>query len=302
MSNSGLLVLASASFGLANTLRWVSQRDLTSLDPHAVGDSFTIAALNHVYEGLVRYDERLRIEPALATSWSVADDGMTWTFRLRENVTFHDGRPFTADGVVASLRRATHETSRMRGNLPAYRGSRALDPHTVEIVVAPSYPLLLNDLTNAYIFGAAWLAEHGDELPTDVATGIEGYPTRHANGTGPFRLESRQQDARTVFVVNPDWWDEPRHNLTRIEFEPVTSDATRVAAMLTGGVGFTNAAPLQDLARLEADPHIDVRTSTELRTAFFLFSQRERSRVRQGPHGVHGPPTKAQTSIEIALH
>jgi peptide/nickel transport system substrate-binding protein len=276
-----VLVLASASFGLAHTLRWMSHRDLTSLDPHAVGDSFTIAALNHVYEGLVRYDEHLRIEPALATSWAVADDGMTWTFQLRQGVTFHDGRPFTADDVVASLRRATHETSRMRGNLPAYRASRALDVHTVEIVVAPSYPLLLNDLTNAYVFSASWLAEHEAELPTDVAAGLEGYPTRHANGTGPFMLESRRQDARTVFVTNPDWWDEPRHNLTRIEFEPVTTDATRVAAMLTGTVDFTNAAPLQDLARLEADPDIVVRTGTELRTAFFLFSKRDR---------LHGQP------------
>jgi peptide/nickel transport system substrate-binding protein len=208
----GVAVAMLAGPAMAETLRWGAQRDINSLDPYSFGDTFTLAVLNHVYEGLVRYDENLGIEPALAESWSVADDGVTWTFNLRQGVTFHDGAPFTADDVLASLKRVSHETSPLRGNLPAYESSRKIDDHTVEIVVNTTYPLLLNDLTNIYIFNADWLVANNAELPTDAAGGVEGYPTNNANGTGPFIVESRQPDARTVFVVNPDWWDEPRHN------------------------------------------------------------------------------------------
>ncbi|MGY6411048.1 MAG: ABC transporter substrate-binding protein [Alkalilacustris sp.] len=271
-----LAVTLAAPLALsAETLRWVAARDILSLDPYSFGDTFTIAVMNHVYEGLVRYDENLEIEPALATEWSVADDNVTWTFRLREGVTFHNGAPFTAHDVVASLARVSHETSPLRGNLPAYQSSRAIDDHTVEIVVNTTYPLLLNDLTNIMIFNRDWLVENNAELPTDAAAGIEGFPTNNANGTGPFIVESRQPDARTVFVVNPDWWDEPQHNLTRIDFQPVASAATRVAALISGEVDFVNAVPLQDIPRLEAAPDVNVLASSDLRTLFFAFNMKD---------------------------
>ena len=104
-----------------------------------------------------------------------------------------------------------------------------VDDLTVDITLNGTYPLLLNDLTNIHIFDKDWMVENGAELPTDIGSGVEGYATYNANGTGPFIVESRQPDAKTVFVVNPDWGDEPQHNLDRIELTPVTSAATRVA-------------------------------------------------------------------------
>lgn len=271
---AALTLLAGAAE--ANTLRWGAHRDINSLDPYSFGDTFTLATLNHVYEGLVRYNDKLEIEPALAESWTVADDGVTWRFKLRQGVTFHDGSPFTADDVLASLARVSHETSPLKGNLPAYKSSAKVDDHTVDIVVNTTYPLLLNDLTNIFIFDKEWLVANHAELPTDAAKGIEGYPTNHANGTGPFMVESRQPDAKTVFVVNPKWWDKPRHNLTRIEFTPISSAATRVAALLSGEVDFLNVAPLQDLPRLEASPDVKVLQATELRSLFFAFNLKDK--------------------------
>jgi len=191
-------------------------------------------------------------------------------------VKFHDGAEFTDEDVVASLARVSHETSPLRGNLPAYESSRVIDDHTVEIVVNTTYPLLLNDLTNILLFDAGWLKANNAELPTDAAAGVEGYPTSNANGTGPFIVESRQPDARTVFVVNPAWWDEPKHNITRIEFQPIASAATHVAALIGGDVVFVNAAPLQDLPRLESAPNVTVLAASELRTIFFGFNMREK--------------------------
>ncbi|MCP5150603.1 MAG: ABC transporter substrate-binding protein [Ectothiorhodospiraceae bacterium] len=258
----------------ANTLKWGANRDIGSLDPYSYGDSFTINVLNHVYEGLVRYDRDLKIEPALATSWEVMADGVTWRFKLRQGVKFHNGNPFTADDVVASLIRVSHETSPLKGNLPAYASSKVVDDHTVDIVLNGTYPLLLNDLTNIHIFDKEWLVANNAELPTDIGKKVEGYATYNANGTGPFKVESRQPDAKTVFVVNPDWWDTPQHNLTRIELNPITSAATRVAALLSGEINFTNEAPVQDLPRLAASPSVKVLERTDLRTIMLGFNRR----------------------------
>lgn len=270
-------MLAAPAGAGAETLRWGAQRDINSLDPYSFGDTFTLAVLNHVYEGLVRYDTKLGIEPALAESWSVGEDGVTWRFKLRQGVKFHDGSDFTADDVLASLARVSHETSPLKGNLPAYKSSAKIDDHTVDIVVNTTYPLLLNDLTNIYFFDSSWLARNNALLPTDAAKNIEGYPTNNANGTGPFRIESRKPEAKTIFTVNPAWWDKPRHNVTRIEFQPITSAATRVAALISGEIDFTNVAPLQDLPRLEGTPNVKVLAATELRTLFFAFNLRDRA-------------------------
>ena len=83
---------------------------------------------------------------------------------------------------------------------------------------------------------------------------------------------SRRPDAETVFVRNPDWWDTPKHNIDRIVFTPIASPATRVAALLSGELDFTSAAPLQDIPRLEANPDLKVLAANELRTVFFLFN------------------------------
>jgi len=272
---AAVVTLTLSATATANTLKWGANRDLGSLDPYSYGDSFTINVLNHVYEGLVRYNQDLKIEPALATSWEILDDKVTWRFKLREGVTFHNGNPFSADDVIASLARVSHETSPLKGNLPAYSSSKVVDDLTVDITLNGTYPLLLNDLTNIHIFDKEWLVANNAELPTDIGKQVEGHATYNANGTGPFMIESRQPDAKTVFVVNPNWWDTPQHNLTRIEFTPITSAATRVAALLSGEINFTNEAPVQDLPRLDAAPNVNVLERTDLRTIMLGFNRRD---------------------------
>ncbi|KQW83522.1 peptide ABC transporter [Devosia sp. Root413D1] len=260
----------------AETLRWAPQRDIVSMDPYSFGDTFTLSVLNHVYEGLVRYDETLQIEPALAESWEVVSP-TKWRFKLRQGVKYHDGAEFTADDVLASLKRVSDPTSPLRGNLPAYVSSEKIDDYTVDINVTENYPLLLNDLTNIHIFDGGWLTTNNAEAPTDVAKGVEGYATSHANGTGPFKFISRQPDVQTVFEVNPEWWDERQHNIDKIVMTPITSSATRVAALISGEIDFTNQAPLQDLPRLEATAGLKVLSNSELRTIFFVLNQRDKA-------------------------
>jgi peptide/nickel transport system substrate-binding protein len=272
LAGAALACLATA--GSANTLRWGAARDINSLDPYSYGSTFTLAFLNHVYEGLVRYNADLQIEPALATSWEVLP-GNIWRFTLRKGVKFHDGAEFTAEDVVASLTRVSDPTSPLKGNLPAYVSSKVVDDYTVDIEVNGTYPLLLNDLTNIHIFDQGWLKANNAEKPTDVTNKIEGYATFNANGTGPFIVESRVPDSKTVLVVNPNWWDEKKHNIDRIEFTPIASAATRVAALLSGEIDFTENAPVQDLPRLQATPGVKVMEGNELRTIMFGFNMRD---------------------------
>ncbi|UHS58311.1 ABC transporter substrate-binding protein [Agrobacterium vaccinii] len=273
MAGAALLTLAMPAS--ATTLKWGASRDISSLDPYSYGDSFALGVLNHSYEGLMRYDRNLKLEPALAVSYEIVST-TTWRFKLREGVKFHNGADFTADDVQASLVRATNPKSPLRGNIPAYKGSRVIDAHTIEIDVSANYPLLLNDLTTIYIFDAGWLKDNNAEAPTDVGSGTEGYATYNENGTGPFKVESRQPDAKTVFVKYDGWWDKPQHNIDRIELTPIASSATRVAALLSGDIDFTDQAPVQDLPRLEAaSGQVKLLEGTDLRTVMIGFSQRD---------------------------
>ena len=268
---AAFMTAAGGAQAQGKTLKWGAGREIASLDPYSFGETFTLSVLNHVYEGLVRYTGDLKIEPALAESWQSVSPTV-WRFKLRRGVKFHNGSAFNADDVIASLDRVTHPTSPLKGNLPAYKSSKKVDDFTVDIEMDAPYPLLLNDLTNIFIFDKEWLVANNATLPTDSGKGVKGYATDNANGTGPFSVESRRADAKTVFVANRDWWDKPKHNIGRIEFTPITSPATRVAAMLSGEIDFTNVAPLQDLPRLGASADIKVMQTNELRSVFFAFN------------------------------
>ena len=270
---SAAALCLSAGLSSAETIRWGGSTDLNSLDPYSYGSTFTLSFLNHVYEGLVRYDADLQIQPALAERWEVMSDSV-WRFHLRKGVTFHDGADFTAEDVMASLARVSHEKSPLRGNLPAYKSAKVIDDHTIDIELTGAYPLLLNDLTNIFIFDAGWLKANNSEEPTDVTAGVEGYATFNANGTGPFKIAERVPDTRTSMVVNEAWWDTPAHNVTRIEFTPIASAATRVAALLSGEIDFVEGAPVQDLPRLKAADNVTVIEGNALRTIMFGFNRR----------------------------
>ncbi len=267
----GLAVTAPV---MANTLRIAEASDIASLDPYSVTESNTLGFLHHIYEPLVRYNAELKLESALATSWEVVEPNI-WRFKLREGVSYHNGNLFSADDVVASIKRAVDPNAPIRVNIPTVVDARKVDEMTVDIVLSKPDPLLLNYLTNVYVFDKEWMVEHNALKAIDLRKGEESYATTHANGTGPFQLKSRQPDAKTVLVVNTQWWDKPQHNLTKIEFTPISSDATRVAALLSGEIDLMYPAPLQDVNRIVATPGVKVMEAPSLRTIMFGFNQRD---------------------------
>ncbi|UYV38021.1 ABC transporter substrate-binding protein [Rhodobacteraceae bacterium D3-12] len=237
-------VTCIATGASAETLRYATARDIYGLDPHGTTDSFTNIFTHHIYEPLVRYDAEMKVEPALATEWEVLEPTRI-RFKLREGVTFQGGETFGADDVQVSLMRAANLKSPLTGNLPGLKAVEIVDNLTVDLILDGPTPLLNNYLTNIFIMDKGWLEAHNSVEPINAGLGEEGYTTNNANGTGPFILESRRPDALNVLVVNKDWWDTPQHNLTRIEHSPIGSDATRVAALLSGEIDLIEPAPFK---------------------------------------------------------
>jgi peptide/nickel transport system substrate-binding protein len=255
----------------AQTLRWSAPGDAVSFDPNAQIDSFTQNIQLMVYDTLVRRNRKLEIEPGLATSWTiVAPD--RWRFTLRQGVKFHGGEPFTADDVVTTIMRTIDPGSRNKGNLATVKAAEKVDDQTVDLVLTGPYPLLLNDLTGVFVMSKSWLQAHDALKPGNTSTGVTTYASTHANGTGPFKLESYDADSKTVMTVNEGWWDKPEHNLKRLEFRPIKSDATRVAALLSGELDMIASVPLQDIPRVSSASGMKVVEDPSLRLIFLGFN------------------------------
>ena len=273
MSIRKILLAAAAATLLAApasaaTFRYAFQGDLNALDPYTLNETFTLGALGNVMEGLTKRDKDLKIIPGLAERWETSDDGRRWRFYLRRNVKYHDGSPFTADDVIFSAERAQAEGSQVKSRLPDKFKIEKVDDHTVDFVMPEPNPILHYEWDTWYIFSKPWADKVGATKPQSAtATSLNAWALT-ANGTGPFRLESHQPGVKTVFKPNPDWWGKPEHNLTEVIFTTIKSDATRVAALLSGEIDMMDPVPVQDIERIKSSPNVTVMTGPELRTIF----------------------------------
>ncbi len=266
------VVLFASPVQAQNTLRWASQGDGFTLDPHAQNEGQTHAINRQMMEPLVERAPDLTKIPALAVSWSLVNP-TTWEFKLRPNVKFHDGRPFSADDVVFSFKRAMMPTSDVKEIIGTVKDIVAVDPLTVHVITTGPDPIFPDEVTNLYIMSKGWAEEHKVTAPQDTAAKQETYAVRHANGTGPFKLELREPDVRTVMAKNPDWWglSDPAYkglNVDRVIFTPVANAATRVAALLSGELDFLLDPPVQDIARIEASGQFTLQRVPEVRSIF----------------------------------
>ncbi|HSV50782.1 MAG TPA: ABC transporter substrate-binding protein [Burkholderiaceae bacterium] len=267
---SMLFVLAGAA--AAVPFKWAAQDDATTMDPHAFNHGMTLTVLNHVYEGLVRRDRDMRVEPALAVSWSQPSP-TTWRFKLREGVHFHDGTPFTADDVVFSIKRAMLPESDMKVFAASIADVTLAPGNSVDILTESPNATLLQSLPELRILSKTWAEKNNAAKPGDMRQKQENFATRNANGTGPFRLAVREPDVRTVLVANTAWWDKPSTNITEATLVRIASDATRVAALLSGELDFAYPVPLQDVPRINATQVYKVRQGAEIRVLFLSLDQ-----------------------------
>jgi peptide/nickel transport system substrate-binding protein len=267
---AALFVLVAAAN--AATLRWSSQGDVTTMDPHANNEGFTNGFLDQIYETLVTRGKELKIEPSLAVSWKTVDPTTT-RFTLRQGVRFHDGTSFTADDVVFSFQRALADTSNYKTYLAGVKEARKVDDFTVDVITEGPAPVLLPQLTEVRIMSKAWCTKHNVTKPQDYRNKEETYAVRNANGTGPYILKSREADVKTVIVANSNWWGKREGNVDEAVYLPIKADGTRLAALLSGEIDFVLDPPPQDIPRLKKDPKVKVLEGMENRTIFFGMDQ-----------------------------
>jgi peptide/nickel transport system substrate-binding protein len=239
-------------------------RSVTSIDPHFhnTGPNNSVAA--HVFDRLVHQDAKQRLVPGLALSWRAVDD-LTWEFRLRPGVSFHDGAPFGADDVVASFARApavAGSPSSFALYTRAIAAVERVDELTVRMRTREPHPLLPSDASAISI-----VSRRFSGAPSAAFDSREA-----AIGTGPYRVVSWTRDERLVLARNDAWWGGPTP-WARVDKRILPGDASRVAALLAGDVQAIEVVPTADIRRLEADPRIQLSREVSNRLLFLNLDQ-----------------------------
>ena len=275
---AAIAALAAAPLAGAKTLRWSSQGDYITADPHAQNELLTNSINGHVYETLVVRGRNLEILPGLATSWKQTSP-TTWVFNLRKGVKWHDGSDFTADDVVFSIKRAQGPTSNFRVYANASGEPRKIDNHTVEFTTPVPNPVMLEmHAGSLFILSKAWCEKNKVERSQDFKNQEETFAARNAMGTGPFLLVSREPDVKSVFKMNPNWWGLKEKgyrdgNVTDIVYTPIKNEGTRMAALLSGELDFVLDPAVQDVEKLKREKSVRVYEGRENRIIFLGMDQ-----------------------------
>lgn len=216
------------------------------LDPQKTTSYFAFEVLENVFDTLVEPDENLEMQPALAESWEVSDDQLTWTFTLRDDVTFHDGSEFTSADVVYSYNRIIDEELSNAWKFSAVTDVAAPDDDTVVITVAQPTPNLLSSLGG--FKGMAIVHEENAE---------SGDITTAPIGTGPFAVSDYISGDRITLTANPDYWG-GAPELGGVEYRFISEPATALAALRSGEVQWTDVVPPQQVEELESDDALEL--------------------------------------------
>lgn len=243
----------------ADTIRVGIDVDGGIIDPRLATDTTSYRVIELVFDGLVYLDETLAPEPALATSWESSEDGLEWTFNLREGVTFHDGSEFTSEDVVH-----TYETeidpdfgARYRSLYDPITEIETIDDYTVKFTLSEPYAPLF-----AYL-DLGIVPSEADEIEDFSSNPI---------GTGPYKFDSWSKNNNISLVANEDYWDgEPKTENLVIYIIP--DNTTRVDALEAGDVDLVHS-PLSpmDIDRIKANDEFIVYETNALGYTYVGFN------------------------------
>ncbi|MCP4381389.1 MAG: ABC transporter substrate-binding protein [Hyphomicrobiales bacterium] len=244
-----------------------------SLDPHAVTAVNDFRILMNVYDGLVRYkDGTLEVEPSLAESWTISDDGTVYTFKLRDGIMFHDGSPLNAEAVKFNFDRMLDESHPYHDTGPfplsfffsAVDGVTAVDDLTVEFKLKEPYAPFLSNL--AYPTGLIVSPQGVMDNGADFG--------RQPSGTGAYKFAEWEANAKVVVVRNDDYWG-GAPSLEAIIYRPITDANTRIAEMLSGGLDIMVEVPPDSLQQFRADDQFVVHEQAGPHVWFLILNAKE---------------------------
>lgn len=245
--------------------------DSAGLDPQGPAGRDEQLVQAQIYDSLVFLDNNSNALPALATSWEVSDDGLSWTFHLREDVKFHNGEPFNAEAVRFTLDRFTgKEPGRDKAvyytQLQQIDHTEVVDEFTVRIILTQPFAPILRNLGHhaAGMLPPQYTREKGEDFTTAPV------------GTGPFKFVSWNRDDEIVLERNPDYWRSGEPKLDRVIFKVIPEGSARVAALQTGQVDFIDNVPLEVISQIESDPNLAmVERIPSLRNVFVSMNVSE---------------------------
>lgn len=248
-SGTGTETQSSKKEGVENVMTFSMSEDVYTWDTmgQPVVPFYSIQLL--IYDMLVRTDHAGNYEPGLATEWSVSDDGLDWTFQLREGVKFHNGETFNAESVKATLERgAKDNTLNMNFLWSDIESVEAADEYTAIVHCKKPIGDMLNQLTYMPMLPAKALAEQGEDL----------FKTNP--GTGPWKFVSWDPGNEAVFVRNDEYWDwgNEKSNVDKIIYKPISEDTTRVSSMRTGEFDLISNIPPDQVEVLSGSEGVTV--------------------------------------------
>lgn len=263
----------------SDILRVASLYGVTTWDPSS-SYSTEVMYLANCYEPLVYANPAGSSEPfspGLATEWTVADDGLSWTFTLREGVTFHDGTPFNADAVKYSLDRTMKLNLGAAYLLGQIKDIKVVDDFTVKFLL--SSPAPLDRIMSADY--AAWMFS-----PSTKGKDLAWWDKGNEAGTGPYMLESYTADQEIVFKANPDWWGGWNDNQFKNVVVQLVGDAgTQRQLLESGEVDTINLVARDQVDALKANPDLTVYVGPSLNSYLMFFNTQKKpldnEKVRQ---------------------
>lgn len=237
--------------------------DASTFDPHFTTDSATEVLNKNIYNNLVRFNDQMQIVPDLATKWDVAQDGLTWTFELRQGVKFHDGTNFDAHAVKAVLERVLNPEvgSPRRSVLAMISGIVVVDAHKVQLVTSYRCGSFLQQLAHPVgaMISPAAIEQYGKDL------------ARNPVGTGPFKLTEWVSGDKIVMERNTAYFDgAPR--VEKLVFRIVPEDATRAMLLEAGQVDVALRLPVTDLNRLRQNKDLTVIETPTVMTMYIALN------------------------------
>lgn len=229
---------AQSDVSAGGTLIVAQSADPTSINPYRFGSTNDRSIITNMYDTLVQFDlETYEIVGSLAETWSVSDDGLVWTFSIREGVVFHDGSDLDSADIVASVNRATDpEANRTTTLLTRVDEVVAVDPFTIEIRLSEPDRILLSTLVDVYI------------SPDDDSLDLGATPV----GTGPFMFVSATPNQEVVVERNPDYWRDGLPYLDEIVFRTIPDGTVQSLQLRTGEVDMLADTPLGEIGTLQS--------------------------------------------------
>ncbi|MBM4466958.1 MAG: ABC transporter substrate-binding protein [Chloroflexi bacterium] len=216
----------------------------------------------HMHDSLVWLNDEGIIEPALAESWEVSEDGTEYIFHLRKGVTFHNGEPFNADAVVFSWQRGKDGGFEYSNLWQRAQSVEKIDDYTVKITTEKPDALFLPIMADSWgMIPPKYFAEVGQK-------GFEEHPI----GTGPFTFVEWIKGDRIVMKANPNYWREGVPKIETLIFRPVPESATRVAAIQTGEVDIVHRLSAEEAKSLLGVPEVHVINYPVTRIYYVAFN------------------------------